>query len=164
MTENTLKVLIVDDNASFRRLVVATLRSLPQCGEILEVEDGREALALLPSFSPSLAIVDWKMKDLDGEAFVRHVRNHSDSPNPTLPIIVVTGHTEVGVVARMRDAGVSDFLAKPFSPHTLLARVVSAVVSPRPFVKTVTYFGPDRRRLQRPFQGTERRVSNLPFS
>ena len=45
-----------------------------------------------------------------------------------------------------RDAGVTEFLAKPISAKALYQRIVNVVVSPRPFIKTKSYFGPDRRR------------------
>jgi hypothetical protein len=57
-----------------------------------------------------------------------------------------------------RDAGVTEFLAKPISAKGLYQRIVNVVANPRPFIKTKTYFGPDRRRNVNPnYVGTERR-------
>jgi two-component system, chemotaxis family, chemotaxis protein CheY len=69
---------------------------------------------------------------------------------------MVTGHTEKARVTAARDAGITEFLAKPISAKALYQRVVNVVANPRPFIKT--YFGPDRRRNVNPnYVGPERR-------
>jgi hypothetical protein len=61
-------------------------------------------------------------------------------------------------VTAARDAGVTEFLAKPISAKGLYERIVNVVASPRPFIKTKSYFGPDRRRMISPnYVGPERR-------
>jgi DNA-binding response OmpR family regulator len=59
---------------------------------------------------------------------------------------MLTGHSEKKRVTDARDAGVTEFLAKPISAKGLYQRIVNVVANPRPFIKTKTYFGPDRRR------------------
>ena len=59
---------------------------------------------------------------------------------------MLTGHTEKARVTAARDAGITEFLAKPISAKALYQRIVNVVANPRPFIKTKTYFGPDRRR------------------
>ena len=99
---------------------------------------------------------------LDGLDFVRLVRKGADSPNPYVPIILLTGHTEMHRVLEARDAGVNEILAKPISIKSLFSRIVSIIESPRPFVKSKTYFGPCRRRYQDPnYKGPERRSQSL---
>jgi DNA-binding response OmpR family regulator len=71
---------------------------------------------------------------------------------------MLTGHSEKKRVVAARDAGVTEFLAKPISAKGLYQRIVNVVANPRPFIKTKTYFGPDRRRNVNPnYVGTERR-------
>ena len=71
---------------------------------------------------------------------------------------MVTGHTEKARVTAARDAGITEFLAKPISAKALYHRIVNVVANPRPFIKTKTYFGPDRRRNVNPnYIGPERR-------
>lgn len=71
---------------------------------------------------------------------------------------MLTGHSEKKRVTAARDAGTTEFLAKPISAKGLYERIVNVVANPRPFVKTKTYFGPDRRRGVNPnYGGTERR-------
>ena len=59
---------------------------------------------------------------------------------------MVTGHTERARVEAARDAGVTEFLAKPITTQNLLTRLIEVVERPRPFIRCAGYFGPDRRR------------------
>lgn len=91
-------------------------------------------------------ITEFMMTPVDGLEFVRLVRTGSDSPNPFVPIIMLTAYTERRNIMQARDAGITEFLAKPISARSLYARLHSAVFRPRPFIKVTQYFGPDRRR------------------
>ena len=72
---------------------------------------------------------------------------------------MLTGHSEKRRVTVARDAGVTEFLAKPISAKGLYQRILNVVANPRPFIKTKTYFGPDRRRnTSNAYIGPERRV------
>ena len=72
---------------------------------------------------------------------------------------MLTGHSEKRRVTVARDAGVTEFLAKPISAKGLYQRILNVVANPRPFIKTKTYFGPDRRRnTTNAYIGPERRV------
>ena len=78
--------------------------------------------------------------------------------NPYVPIIMLTGHSDKKRVMAARDSGVTEFLAKPISANALYQRILNVVANPRPFIKTKTYFAPDRRRLANPnYVGVERR-------
>src|SRR6202140_2331278 len=86
------------------------------------------------------------------------IRQGGANANPYVPIIMVTGHSEKKRVIGARDAGVTECLAKPVSAKALYQRIFNAVPNPRPFIKTRTYFGPDRRRNVNPnYVGPERR-------
>jgi two-component system, chemotaxis family, chemotaxis protein CheY len=63
-----------------------------------------------------------------------------------VPIIMVSGHTEKHRVEAARDAGVTEFLIKPITGHSLFSRIAEILERPRPFVRCDNYFGPDRRR------------------
>jgi DNA-binding response OmpR family regulator len=98
------------------------------------------------------------MKPMDGIAFAREVRNNAGSPNPYIPIIMVTGHTERRRIEQARDAGVTEIMAKPITAGNLFQRIGEIVERPRAFVKSLTYFGPDRRRRADPdYDGPFRR-------
>ena len=67
-------------------------------------------------------------------------------------------HSEKKRVVSARDAGVTEFLAKPISAKSLYERILNVVANPRPFIRSKTYFGPDRRRnINQNYVGVERR-------
>jgi two-component system, chemotaxis family, chemotaxis protein CheY len=143
----TLKALIVEDNAQMRALLRALLNSAG-IKDIADASNGRAAIDLLRERKSDLVLTDLAMKPMDGLEFTRHVRNHEHSPNPFVPIIMITGHTEKHRVEAARDVGVTEFLAKPITAHNLFARIAEIVERPRAFVRCDSYFGPDRRRRQ----------------
>lgn len=154
--DSSLKVLIIEDNQHFRLLIRTVLQTLG-IRNAQEAKDGSEALNVLQTYPADLVIADWKMEPMDGVAFATFIRRSPDSPNPYLPIIMVSGYSEARLVLDARDAGVNEFLAKPISAKGLISRICAVVDKPRPFVRTETYFGPDRRRRQLPFTGPDRR-------
>ena len=86
------------------------------------------------------------------------IRQPGANANPYVAVIMLTGHSEKNRVTAARDAGITEFLAKPISAKGLYERIVNVVANPRPFIKTKTYFGPDRRRNVNPtYSGQERR-------
>jgi DNA-binding response OmpR family regulator len=74
------------------------------------------------------------------------VRTSEKSSNHFVPIIMITGHTEKENILAARDAGVTEFLAKPITAQSLFNRIAEIVERPRAFVRAEGYFGPDRRR------------------
>ncbi|MGL4634816.1 MAG: response regulator [Beijerinckiaceae bacterium] len=152
-----LRFLIVDDNNHMRRIVRALLHGFG-VREAYEAEDGAAGLEAFTSYSPDIVITDWAMPIFDGLELTRMIRQPETSPNPYVPIIMVTGHAERRRITEARDAGVTEFLVKPISAKALYQRIVSVVMVPRPFIKTSTYFGPCRRRTPNPnFGGIDRR-------
>lgn len=157
-----LKVLVVDDNQHMRKLVVTILQAFGAV-QIYEAADAERAWTVLRDASPDVIILDWQMDGMSGLEFVRQVRTSPQSPNPFLPVIMLTGHTHVDHVRQARDAGVNEFLAKPVSVKAILTRLISVIEHPRPFVRTKTYFGPCRRRRGNDeYHGPERRNQNEP--
>jgi CheY-like chemotaxis protein len=138
-----LKILIVEDNHHMRGLLRGLLNSVG-IREVAEANNGVAALAALREKKCDLVLSDLAMKPMDGLEFSRKVR--TDSPNPFVPIIMISGHTERHHVEAARDAGITEFLAKPITAHSLFSRIAEIVERPRAFVRTEGYFGPDRRR------------------
>ena len=151
-----LHFLVVDDNKHMSMLVKNLLHALGS-RQVAEANDAADAFAELTHFPADIIITDYHMQPLDGLDFVRLVRTGSDSPNPYVPIIMLTGHTEMSKVMNARDAGVNEFLAKPLSATALYARIQKIITHPREFVKTRIYFGPDRRRINKKWDTSERR-------
>jgi CheY-like chemotaxis protein len=140
-----LHVLVVDDNGNMRQIIETALHGFGVSNVHLAA-DGADALEVLRSVAIDIVLTDLEMGVLDGFEFVRMVRTAEDSPNPYVPIIVVSGHTELKAVTEARDAGMTEFLAKPVAPKALYERIVNIIQQPRPFIRAKSYFGPDRRR------------------
>ncbi len=156
----SIEILLADDNPNMRAIVMAMLKSIGVT-RLREVDDGASALEALRQAPADIAIVDFRMLPLDGVSFTRMIRTAPDSPNPYLPIIMMTGHSDRRRVVEARDAGVTEFVAKPVTAQTLLARIQSIILKPRPFIRTDDYFGPDRRRTVRPdYVGPYRRSTD----
>jgi CheY-like chemotaxis protein len=156
----SLRVLLIDDNQHMRAIVTAVLAGVG-VKQVRETRDGVEALETLRDWPADLALVDFQMSPMDGVEFTRMVRNAPDSKNPYLPIIMMTGHSEKSRVFEARDAGVTEFVAKPLTAKAVLDRINAVIYRPRPFVRTANYFGPDRRRRDDPnFAGPWRRAAD----
>ncbi len=155
---NRLRFVVVDDNAHMRRIVRTLLHGFG-AREVSEAEDGAAGLEAFTHYVPDIIITDWAMPIFDGLELTQMIRQPGANANPFVPIIMLTGHSEKRRVTAARDAGVTEFLAKPLSAKALYERIVSVVVNPRPFIRTKTYFGPDRRRNPNPaaYSGPERR-------
>ncbi len=154
------RVLVVDDNKQMRVLVRELLRALEMRG-CDEASDAEEGLKLVKRLRHDLIITDLAMGKQDGIAFARRIRTMPDNPCPTVPIIMMTGHAEMSRVAAAIDAGVNTFHAKPISARSLADHVASALNDRRPFIRTGTFFGPDRRRRQTPdYPGPFRRAED----
>ena len=154
---SNLSALIIDDNFHMRQLVKTVLSAL-NLRNVAEADDGAAAIKVLKTFEADFVICDWAMSPLDGIDFTKLIRTSEDSPNIYLPIIMLSGHTEMNRIMIARDAGVNEFLAKPVSATNLYQRIRAIVEQPREFVRTPNYFGPNRRRRLDPnCVGPERR-------
>jgi CheY-like chemotaxis protein len=152
-----LKILAVDDNAHMRKLVVTILQAFG-VHQIFEAENGDRAWASLRENNPDVLVLDWMMEGMSGLELARMIRTNPQAPNPFVPIIMLTGYTSLDHVRQARDAGVNEFIAKPVAAKTMMARLVSVIEHPRPFVRTTAYFGPcRRRRANEEYKGPERR-------
>jgi two-component system, chemotaxis family, chemotaxis protein CheY len=155
-----LRILLVDDNHYMRVLLAEILRAIG-VKDIHEANDGAEALQAMRNHAVDIVMTDLSMQPLDGIDFVRLLRNSPDSPNPMVPVIMITGHSTMARVAEARDAGVNEFLAKPLTARGVVERLSQVVENPRAFVRTQDYFGPDRRRRPDPnFKGPWRRAND----
>ncbi len=153
-----VRTLIVDDNPHMRKLVAKVLEAFGE-KDILHAESAEQALELCHSSKPDLIILDYLLPGgMDGIAFARELRNNPDSPCPFVPVIMLTAHPGVEQVRAARDAGINEFLTKPVTVASLYSRIYAVIETPRPFVRTSNYFGPDRRRTRKTeYAGPERR-------
>src|SRR5262245_46546474 len=115
-----MKILVADDDALTRRLLLALLGKLGH--EVEAVEDGNAARNALESATPpALAIVDWMMPGMNGIEVCKHVRAHP-ARTRTYVLLLSAKAEKQDVIAGL-DAGADDYLVKPFDPMALLARL-----------------------------------------
>jgi len=141
----TLKVLIVDDEASMRKVTRALLQSIG-VRKIYEANGGRSGLDAICMRAPNIVILDWEMPSPNGPEFMRAVRAPGSFPLPDVPVIMLTGHSERSCVVEAVRLGVNEYLIKPVSSTAILARIVSILAKPRRIIKQGDYYGPEPRK------------------
>lgn len=146
--EGALNILIVDDIPQTRQLLRALLRSIGY-PRVTEAENVAEAYSSIKRRRPDLVLTDWEMPGGAGVELVRAVRTRPDSPDPLLPIIMITAHGNIDYVIGGRDAGTTQFLVKPFAPARLRERILDVAQNDQPFVISPGYKGPCRRRIDK---------------
>ncbi len=152
-----LCALIVDDNHHMINIVKTILRGFG-LKRFYEARDAAEAFDIVRDECVDFIVLDYLMDLLDGTDFVRLVRTGDDSPNPYIPIIMLTAYSERSKVEAARDAGVTEFCCKPVTAQELYRKLAACIEAPRPFVRTGSYFGPCRRRkTQANYNGPKRR-------
>lgn len=115
-------VLVVDDDETIRQLVTHRLEAAGY--EVRACEDGREAADLLDAdYEPDLIVLDVMMPRLNGTRLARMVRNGELSVRPDLPIVMLTSRGREEHVLEGFEAGVDDYISKPFRSSELLARI-----------------------------------------
>jgi DNA-binding response OmpR family regulator len=117
----TLRILVVDDASFIRDMVKKHLRDRIPGVELFEASDGNRALALTKQHSMDLILSDWEMPNMSGEEFLRELRKNEDGDS--IPFVMVTSRGDRSHVIKAAEAGVSDYLTKPFSPEELLRKV-----------------------------------------
>jgi two-component system chemotaxis response regulator CheY len=110
-----MKVLVVDDSATMRRIVVNSLQRLGYT-DLVEAADGAEALQ---RFDASIACVltDWNMPNMGGLDFVRSLRARADGRD--VKIIMITTRSVREDILQAAQAGVNNYVVKPFTPEVL---------------------------------------------
>ena len=144
-TLDSVKILVVDDMAPMLSLIKSVL-SIYGFKEIFTASDGTEGFEMVCQHNPDLILTDWVMEPMDGLEFTRKVRLDPLSPNPYVPVLMMTGFSSRLRVEASRDSGITEFLVKPFSSRDLCSRLVQIIEKPRQFVDAPQFFGPDRRR------------------
>lgn len=157
----TIKILVVEDNQPMLEITKTLLETFG-VGKVLGARDGQEGFKLFCKENPDIVIADWMMKPTDGISLTRMIRNDPKSPNKFVPIILMTGFSEKRRVIQARDAGVTEFLVKPFTARDLFKRITQIIERPRQFVRSEDFFGPDRRRKGADdYQGPRRRQNDM---
>ena len=118
-----MKILVADDSSTVRRVVSARLAA--DGHEVIEAEDGEQALAVARAQRPALVVLDKVMPKLDGFEVVRALR--ADPATESLPIVMLTDRGSEDDVLDGLGLGVDEYMPKPFSPRELSVRVTRAL-------------------------------------
>jgi len=119
-----MKVLIVDDYKTMLRILRNLLRQL-NFVNIEEATDGSMALDVLRQDTFGLVISDWNMEPMTGIELLREVR--TDDTLKSLPFIMITAESKSENVIAAKEAGVSNYIVKPFNAETLRTKIVSVL-------------------------------------
>ena len=116
-------ILVVEDQVDNRQILRDLLTSAGF--DLVEAENGKEAIAFAQASRPDLILMDIQLPILDGYEATRRIK--ADPDLKSIPIIVVTSYALSGDEAKARLAGCDDYVAKPFSPRLLLAKIKAYV-------------------------------------
>ena len=165
MNLKSTKILIVEDDPMLITLLRDVLRVMG-FGEIVVAMDGKAGLEEVHRHHFDLIFCDWRMKAMSGLEFTQALRTSTDYTKCYTPVIMLTGNARQEDVEIARDAGVTEYMVKPFSVKCLCDKIRSIIEHPRPFVMGEEYKGPDRRRkndLEKKPEGKERRGGDLTY-
>lgn len=153
-----VRVLVVDRDARTASLVTSVLRAFGFT--LIEVATNAQAvIEAMQKKRYDLVITEWFLANASGVHLVRSLRGADKQQilRRDVPIIMLTAQSDLDAVRNARDAGITEFLAKPFSAKTLAARLVQVIDNPRNFIDAPGYVGPCRRRRGDPPAEQERR-------
>jgi two-component system chemotaxis response regulator CheY len=119
-----MKVLVVDDYSTMRRIIRNLLTQIGYT-EIDEAADGNEALAKLRAVHYGLIISDWNMEPMTGYDLLKQVR--ADDKLKATPFIMVTAESKTDNVVAAKQAGVDNYIVKPFNAATLQQKINAAM-------------------------------------
>ena len=120
MTDQHMKILTVDDFSTMRRIIRNMLRQLGYTN-IVEAEDGAEALSLLQREKVDFVISDWNMPNMSGLDLLKAIR--ADENLKPLPVLLVTAEALKENVVEALKAGVNNYVVKPFTAETLKGKI-----------------------------------------
>ncbi|MGI4799852.1 MAG: chemotaxis response regulator CheY [Janthinobacterium lividum] len=118
--DQSMKVLIVDDYKTMLRIIRNLLKQI-DISDVDEAVDGTEALTKLRAGSFDLVISDWNMEPMTGLELLQHVRK--DANLAKLPFIMVTAESKTENIIAAKQAGVSNYIVKPFNAATLKEKI-----------------------------------------
>ena len=138
-------VLVADPSPHMASLITVMLRSLGR-KDIREAYDASKVMLELRRRAFDVVIIDDDLEGMDGVAFTKKLRAMTDCQNRLVPVIMMSAAPDAKRIADARDAGVTEFLRKPFAANHLQSRLTSIEANPRGFIEAGEFKGPDRRR------------------
>ena len=129
-----MKVLVVDGNSTSRKIITELLHEIG-VGHTDVAADGAEAIERLRTFPADIMLCDLHMAPLDGIELTRLIRNANDSPNPYLPIMVLTADATQLQMTNAMNAGVNAFMRKPVKMNVLHSKLFATFANPLVYVR-----------------------------
>jgi two-component system chemotaxis response regulator CheY len=121
MAPNTkMSILVVDDFSTMRRIISNVLRQLGY-ENIVEAEDGTKALAILDSQQIDFVITDWNMPQMSGLDLLKAIRSNPQKKG--IPVLMVTAEAMQENIIAAAQAGVNNYIVKPFDAKTLSEKI-----------------------------------------
>jgi len=154
-----LDVLVVDPSAHMAAVVAQMLRHL-KVSRVDEALDADRAALLLQSHRYGAIIMNDALMPIDGVALVQALRRAAAGLNRDTPVVMMASAPDATRIAEARDAGITEFLRKPFAAKDVGERLAAVLAAPRRFVETDSYAGPDRRRKRVAVAREQRRRSD----
>jgi two-component system chemotaxis response regulator CheY len=120
MTDQNMKILTVDDFSTMRRIIRNMLRQLGYTN-VVEAENGVEALSLLQREKVDFVISDWNMPHMNGLDLLKAIR--ADANLKPIPVLLITAEALKEYVVEAVKAGVNNYIVKPFTTETLKEKI-----------------------------------------
>ncbi|QMV00741.1 response regulator [Devosia sp. D6-9] len=153
-----LSVLVAESNTQMADLLSQMLRGLG----VRKIQIATDAVAASGSLrrgGVDVLMIDEALKGLDGTTFTRRLRRSEDETHRHVAVVMMASHPSAAAITKARDAGITEFLRRPFSAAQIGEKLGAIMKAPRAFVETESYAGPDRRRRSAGIGGDDRRAS-----
>jgi DNA-binding response OmpR family regulator len=159
LEQHLQRVLVVDPSPVTAPMIAGLMRGLGASELLMEANELR-ARELASRIDFNVIVVERSGPELDGEGFTRWLRR-SDLACRKAPVIMVSAEATANIITGSRDAGVHEFLRRPFTSESLIRRVEAVMLKPREWIETEYYVGPDRRRFNsHDYRGKRKRRSD----
>ena len=122
-----VKILIVDDETDY----VQTVQDMLEISNysVISAHNGKQALNIIPQQQPDVILLDLIMPVMDGIELLKRLKSNPEFKN--IPVIMLTGQSELGDVARAQECGVDDYIVKPFDRNLLLEKIKQVIEKAR---------------------------------
>ena len=125
----TKKIVVIDDD---RDICLLMDRFLRRNGfDVKTAESGASGLKLIKDFEPHLLLTDFKLGDMNGDQLLKRVKEQM----PELPVIVITGYSDIKVAINVMKLGAYDYVTKPLFPDEILITINKALASEQKIVR-----------------------------
>jgi two-component system, chemotaxis family, chemotaxis protein CheY len=155
------QIMIVDADIELAKVLKEMLREMG-FHNVRTTRSGKEAIEQMQTEPFDFVITEWNTQHIDGMELLKYLRRNPNSPNPALPVIMLTGRAEQTDVFMARDYGINEYVVKPFTARSIYSRLERLIEQPRNFVVSEDFIGPDRRLRGTPPEGVAERRTPRP--